>query len=94
VLEVGRGIALDQETVQALLAHQDLVGGGAHDRIVTSPSGSRGPAGTLANNNFARVWKRALAKAELTHLWPEYGGLSFRQPVSARAGSISGQTLS
>jgi integrase len=31
----------------------------------------------VARNNFARVWKRALAKAELAHLWPEYGGLHF-----------------
>jgi integrase len=72
-----RVIALDQETVQALLAHRELVGGGAYDRIFTSPGGSRGPSGTLAHNNFIRVWKRALAKAELAHLWPEYGGLHF-----------------
>jgi integrase len=72
-----RVIALDQETVQALLAHRELVGGGTYDRIFTSPGGSRGPTGTLAHNNFARVWKRALAKAELAHLWPEYGGFHF-----------------
>ena len=72
-----RVIALDQETVQALLAHRELVGGGSYDRIFTSPGGSRGPAGTVARNNFIRVWKRALAKAELAHLWPEYGGLHF-----------------
>src|SRR5215211_3519976 len=72
-----RVIALDQETIQALLAHRELVGGGAYDRIFTSPGGSRGPSGTLAHNNFVRVWKRALAKAELAHLWPEYGGLHF-----------------
>ena len=64
-----RVIALDQETVQALLAHRELVGGGAYDRIFTSPGGSRGPSGTLAHNNFARVWKRALAKAD----WPISG---------------------
>jgi integrase len=63
-----RVIALDQETVQAFLAHRELVGGGSYDRIFTSPGGSRGPAGTVARNNFARVWKRALAKAELAHL--------------------------
>jgi integrase len=40
-----RMIALDQETVQALLTHRELVGGGAYDRIFTSPGGSRGPAG-------------------------------------------------
>jgi len=72
-----RVIALDQETVQALLAHRELVGGGAYDRIFTSPGGSRGPSGTLAHNNFIRVWKQALVKAELAHLWPEYGGLHF-----------------
>jgi integrase len=66
-----RVIALDQETVQAFLAHRVLVGGGPYDRIFTSPGGSRGPGGTVARNNFARVWKRALAKAELAHLWPE-----------------------
>jgi integrase len=72
-----RVIALDQETVQAFLAHRELVGGGPYDRIFTSPGGSRGPAGTVARNNFHRVWKRALVKAELAHLWPEYGGLHF-----------------
>ena len=72
-----RVIALDQETVQAFLAHRELVGGGTYDRIFTSPGGSRGPAGTVARNNFHRVWKRALVKAELAHLWPEYGGLHF-----------------
>ena len=54
--------------MQALLAHRELVGGGPYDRIFTSPGGSRGPGGTVARNNFARVWKRALAKAELAHL--------------------------
>jgi integrase len=72
-----RVIALDQETVEAFLAHWELVSGGAYDRIFTTPGGSRGPAGTVARNNFARIWKRALAKAELAHLWPEYGGLHF-----------------
>jgi integrase len=72
-----RVIALDQETIDALVAHRELVGGGSYDRIFTSPGGPRGPAGTLAHNNFARVWKRALAKAELAHLWPEHGGLHF-----------------
>jgi integrase len=70
-------IALDQETIQAFLHHREVVGGGSYDRIFTSPGGSRGPAGTVARNNFARVWKGALAKAELAHLWPEYGGLHF-----------------
>jgi integrase len=72
-----RVIALDRETVDAFLAHRELVGGGAYDRIFTSPGGSRGPAGTLVHRNFIRVWKRALVKAELAHLWPEYGGLHF-----------------
>jgi integrase len=72
-----RVIALDQETVEAFLAHRELVGGGSFDRIFTTPGGPRGNGGMLAGNNFARVWKRALAKAELAHLWPEYGGLHF-----------------
>jgi integrase len=72
-----RTIALDQETVDVLRAHRELVGGGAFDRIFTSPGGSRGDGGTLSSNNFARVWKRALRKAGLDHLWPEYGGLRF-----------------
>jgi integrase len=55
-----RIIALDQETVQALLAHRELVGGGPYDRIFTSSGGSRGPAGTVARNNFHRVWPRRL----------------------------------
>jgi integrase len=63
--------------VDALVAHRELVGGGPYDRIFTSPGGSRGPSGTLAHNNFIRVWKRALVKAELAHLWSEYGGLHF-----------------
>jgi integrase len=72
-----RVIALDQETIQVFLAHRELVGGGPYDRIFTSPGGSRGPAGTLVHRNFIRIWKRALATAELAHLWPEYGGLHF-----------------
>jgi hypothetical protein len=42
-----RVIALDRETVDAFLAHRELVGGGPYDRIFTSPGGSRRPAGTL-----------------------------------------------
>jgi integrase len=72
-----RTIALDTETVDALRAHRQLVGGGSFERIFTSPGGSRGPGGTLAGNTFARVWKRALRNAELAHLWPEFGGLHF-----------------
>jgi integrase len=72
-----RTIALDQETVQVLRAHRELVGGGAFDRIFTTPGGSRGDGGMLSSNNFARIWKRALRKTDLTHVWPEYGGLRF-----------------
>ena len=72
-----RTIALDQETVDVLRAHRELVGGGAFARIFTTTGGSRGDGGTLSSSNFARVWKRALRKAELAHLWPEYGGLRF-----------------
>jgi integrase len=74
--EAGRRVlALDQETIDAFLAHRALVGGSSSGRVFTTPGGSRGAGGTLARNNFVRVWKRALAKAELAHLWPEYGGL-------------------
>src|SRR4029450_8853213 len=38
-----RVIALDSETVQAFLAHRELVGGGSYDRIFTSPGGSPYP---------------------------------------------------
>jgi integrase len=72
-----RTIALDTWTVDAFRAHRELVGGGSFERIFTSPGGSRGPGGTLAGNTFARVWKRALRKAELGHAWPEFGGLHF-----------------
>ena len=72
-----RTIALDQETVDALHAHRELVGGGAVDRVFITPGGSRGHGGMLSSNNFARVWKRTLCKAKLDHLWPEYGGLRF-----------------
>jgi integrase len=72
-----RTIALDQETVDALCAHRELVGGDTVDRVFTTPGGSRGRGGMLSNNNFARVWKRALRKAKLDHLWPEFGGLHF-----------------
>ena len=72
-----RTIALDAETVAALRAHRQLVGGGSFERIFTSPGGLRGPGGTLAGKTFARVWKRALRDAELSHAWPEYGGLHF-----------------
>ncbi len=72
-----RTIALDQETIDALRAHRELIGGGAFARIFSTPGGSRGDGGTLSSNNFARVWKRALRTANLAHLWPEYGGLRF-----------------
>ncbi len=72
-----RVIALDPETVAAFRAHRALVGGSSFERIFTTPGGPRGAGGILASNNFARVWKRALRKAELAHLWPEYGGLHF-----------------
>jgi integrase len=72
-----RTIALDQETVDVLRAHRKLVGGDTVDRVFTTPGGSQGRGGMLSSNNFARVWKRALRKAQLDHLWPEYGGLHF-----------------
>ncbi|HZD70784.1 MAG TPA: site-specific integrase [Actinomycetes bacterium] len=72
-----RTIALDQETVDALLAHRELVGGQGWEHVFTTPGGSQGPGGPLARNNFWRVWNRALAKANLARLWPEHGGLHF-----------------
>jgi integrase len=72
-----RTIALDQETVDALLAHRELVGGQGWEPVFTTPGGSRGKGGPLARNNFWRVWNRALRDAELASLWPEHGGLHF-----------------
>jgi Transposase DDE domain len=56
-----RVIALDQETVQALLAYRGLVGGGPYDRIFTSPGGSRGPAVTVANRTHAHLQAQVAA---------------------------------
>jgi integrase len=72
-----REIALDQETVDALRAQRDLVGGGDGELVFTTAGGSRGPGGRLSSNNFARIWRKALEQAELTDVWPEYGGLRF-----------------
>jgi integrase len=72
-----RTIALDQETVDALVAHRELVGGEGWEYVFTSPGGSNGPGGPLARNNFWRVWNRALRDAKLAHLWGEYGGVHF-----------------
>jgi integrase len=72
-----RTIALDQETVDVLVAHRDLVGGEGWEDVFTSPGGSQGPGGPLARNNFWRVWNRALRDAKLAHLWREYGGVHF-----------------
>jgi len=72
-----RTIALDQETVEALVAHRELVGGEGWDYVFTTPGGSQGPGGPLARNNFWRVWNRALTDAELARLWQDYGGLHF-----------------
>src|SRR6266508_3077038 len=41
------------------------------------PRAARGKGGTLAANNFRRVWMRALKRAGLDGRWPEYGGLHF-----------------
>jgi integrase len=70
-----RTIALDQETVDAFLAHRELVGDGGY--VFTTPGGSRGPGGPLARSNFWRVWHRALKDAKLHTLWQEHGGLHF-----------------
>jgi integrase len=72
-----REIALDQETVDALEAHRELVGGSDGELVFTTAGGSRGPGGRLSSNNFARIWRKALEQAELTGVWPEFGGLRF-----------------
>jgi hypothetical protein len=70
-----RTIALDRETVDAFMAHRQLVGD--HGYVFTTPGGSRGPGGPLARSNFWRVGNRALTDAKLHTLWQEYGGLHF-----------------
>jgi integrase len=70
-----RTIALDQETVDAFLAHRQLVGDGGY--VFTTPGGSQGPGGPLSRSNFWRVWNRALKDAKLHTLWQEHGGLHF-----------------
>ena len=72
-----REIALDQETVDALAAHRQLVGGDDGELVFTSPGGSKGPGGPIKSSNFGRVWRKALTDAGLAKLWPEYGGLRF-----------------
>jgi integrase len=72
-----RTIALDQDTVDALVAHRELVGGEGWEDVFTTPGGSNGPGGPLARNNFWRVWNRALRDAKLAHLWREHGGVHF-----------------
>jgi integrase len=72
-----RTIALDQETVNAFLAHRELIGGEGWEYVFISPGGSNGPGGPLARNNFWRVWNRALRDAKLAHLWRESGGVHF-----------------
>ncbi len=72
-----RTIALDQETVDALVAHRELVGGQGWEFVFTTPGGSQGPGGPLARNNFWRVWNRALREAKLARMWQEYRGLHF-----------------
>src|SRR6266487_40104 len=70
-----RTIALDQQTVDAFLAHRQLVGDGGY--VFTTLGGSRGPGGPLARSNFWRVWNRAIKGAKLHTLWQEHGGLHF-----------------
>src|SRR6266542_522344 len=75
-----RTITLDQETVDAFMAHRQLVGDdvcGDGGYVFTTPGGSRGPGGPLARSNFWRVWNRALKDAKLHTLWQEHGGLHF-----------------
>ena len=57
-----RVIALDQETVQAFLGHRELVGGGAYDRIFTSPGGPAARLGrwraTTSIGSGSEPWSR------------------------------------
>ncbi len=66
-----RTIALDPDTIAALRAHRELVGGRARDPVFTSPGGTRGPGGQLSSANFARVWQRALSAAGLDQAGPD-----------------------
>jgi len=43
----------------------------------TTASSPARAAPAVGEQQLRRVWKRALVKAELAHLWPEYGGLHF-----------------
>ncbi|HZD69059.1 MAG TPA: tyrosine-type recombinase/integrase [Actinomycetes bacterium] len=74
-----RTIALDQATIQALYDHRQrlLDEPQPHDRVFTTPPGSSRGGVPLAGNNFARIWKPALAAARLGHAWPRHGGLHF-----------------
>jgi integrase len=74
-----RTIALDQPTIQALRDHRHRLADDPqpHDRVFTTPPRGRRGETPLAANNFARVWKPALAAAGLEHAWPRHGGLHF-----------------
>jgi integrase len=72
-----RIIALDQQTCDTLRHHQEAFARERSGLVFTTPGGSRGPGGTLAANNFRRIWLRALKQAGLDSGWPEYGGLHF-----------------
>jgi integrase len=72
-----RTIALDQETCDTLRQHRQQFGDRRSGLVFTTPGGARGAGGTLAANNFRRVWRRALEQAGLEGGWPEYGGLHF-----------------
>jgi integrase len=72
-----RTIALDTETCETLRQHHDEFRDEETGLVFTTPGGARGKGGTLAANNFRRVWMRALKRAGLDGRWPEYGGLHF-----------------
>jgi integrase len=74
-----RTIAVDQPTIQALRDHRQRLADDPqpHDRVFTTPPRGRRSGVPLAANNFARIWRPALATAGLDHAWPRHGGLHF-----------------
>jgi integrase len=73
-LSIHRTIALDQQTIDALLTHRKHFDGRARARIFTNPR-SRRPDQPLSTSSFTRAWHRALLSAGLDRAWPDHGGL-------------------
>jgi integrase len=73
-LIIHRTIALDQQTIEVLLAHREQFDGRARAHIFTNPRGRR-PDQPLSTGSFARTWQPALVTAGLDQAWPDHGGL-------------------